>query len=698
MSLKENFKTSHFSRSRKNVESKVNLRNSKLFGLDFKKSKNKKRELKKSTLRKKKSYQKSTKLRHVNKSNQKKKTLKKQKGGMKFRTAAKTAAMLALGTNQGPNTVGATSLNPMSSRSQAHSSLQNRFSYLNPELGPGSFPVGTPQHDSQNDANPHVPYDSQVYAVPPVPVDSQVPEPFKPPILSNFKEIIKDDQIIKVDEFKKVVNQKFFDLSEDSNKKSFRRRFLAMLHPDKNPQQKERATEVFRVVNENLDKIINELFDSEGKANNLETLLFKGQINLADYVSVNPEFTNTGTYIILSFTPGVSELKDILNVISELNSVYHDELPKILKTDLTKRMEIIDEILKRSPEYLNDPQFFSNLFEFISDSDSDISYEKERELSEKRQGIVDKIPDDLITKDNISTFFHKSGSFVSLCEKLKEKDLPGLNEYIESKVFVPMREGDFESLRELGLVSSYDVKQVKKSGSPKHRIRGGKNFEIEKLMSLVSDDTKMKYHKELSKYGFLYTDIDFQKYLKNLPYEQKEKKIEEAPETIHDFLMYARVYGYQDDDLGLITKSLELGEDGWDDFFKYYWELNEYGKQKATQAQKDKLLEILETISKRIDEKIEHKELQKIGYQIYNLLRAMNGGIDKFQFANVLFVPFSVFSNFGNDIMNNIIEKFSGKNLPGRKLAYLDREGFYGVYHSGLEKVFAQKDTYEYDL
>ena len=75
----------------------------------------------------------------------------------------------------------------------------------------------------------------------------------------------------------------------------------------------------------------------------------------------------------------------------------------------------------------------------------------------------------------------------------------------------------------------------------------------------------------------------------------------------------------------------------------------------------------------------------------------MNGGIDKFQFANVLFEPSSVFSNFGNEIMNNIIKKFSGKNLPGRKLAYLDREGFYGDYQLGLENVFAQKDTYEYD-
>lgn len=138
-----------------------------------------------------------------------------------------------MGANLG-NTVDATSLSTMNSMNQAHSSVQNPLSELqDPKLIPSSSPGGTLHLDSQNYAVPHVPVNSQVYAVPPVPVDSQVPEPFTPPILSNFKEIIKDDQIKKVDEFKKVVNQKFFDLSEDSNKKSFRRRFLAMLHPDK---------------------------------------------------------------------------------------------------------------------------------------------------------------------------------------------------------------------------------------------------------------------------------------------------------------------------------------------------------------------------------------------------------------------------------------------------------------------------------
>lgn len=419
-------------------------------------------------------------------------------------------------------------------------------------------------------------------------------------------------------------------------------------------------------------------------------------------MSVNPEFTNTGTYIILSFTPGVSKLEDILDVISGLNSVHYEELPKILKTDLTKRMEIVQKTLdnlKPSSKDLNDPQFFSNLFEFISDSDSDISYEKERELLEKRQGIVDKIPDVLITTDNISTFFHKSGSFVSLCEKLKKKGVKDLNGYIESKVFDPMRKGDFESLRELGLVPAFMVDRLGKDG---FYINSDISREFVKLMSLLRYDIKMRYLTELSKYGFLEKDMmDFQEYLKDLPLERKKEEIKKVPETINAFLGYARVYGYQDNDLGLITKSLELGEDGWDDFFKYYWERNNNGNQKATEAQKDKLLEILETISNRIDEKIdekiEHKELQKIGYQIYNLLRAMNGGIDKFQFANVLFEPSSVFSNFGNEIMNNIIKKFSGKNLPGRKLAYLDREGFYGDYQLGLENVFAQKDTYEYD-
>ena len=134
-----------------------------------------------------------------------------------------------------------------------------------------------------------------------------------------------------------------------------------------------------------------------------------------------------------------------------------------------------------------------------------------------------------------------------------------------------MRNGNFESLRELGLVPAFMVDRVGKDG---FYINSDISSEFVNLMSLLRYDIKMRYLTELSKYGFLEKDMmDFQEYLKGLPLERKKEEIKKVPETINAFLGYARVHGYQDDDLGLITLSLELGESTWNDFFEYHWKL-----------------------------------------------------------------------------------------------------------------------------